>query len=126
VDAGIILLKYWLEVSAAEQTRRLQSRIDDPRKVWKLSEMDLKSYTRWDDYGRCRDEMFAASDSAWAPWYVVYTDDKRRGRLNLITHLLDQVPYQPLEPRPITLPARREPADSARQQLGGHHIPTPY
>jgi polyphosphate kinase 2 len=123
VDSGVTLVKYWLEVGAAEQTRRLQSRIDDPRKVWKLSEMDLKSYSHWDDYARCRDEMFAATDSAWAPWYVVRTDDKRRGRLNLITHLLSQVPYEPLEPRRITLPERHESADG---DLGGQHIPTPF
>ena len=116
VDSGILLLKYWLEVGEAEQTRRLQSRIDDPRKIWKLSDMDLKSYSRWYDYARARDDMFAATDSAWAPWYVVRTDDKRRGRLNLITHLLSQVPYEPLVPqgghaspnakRPATTPNR--------------------
>ena len=71
VDSGIILLKYWLEVSPDEQTRRLQGRIDDPRKVWKLSELDLLSYTRWHDYSRARDDMFAATDTAWAPWFVV-------------------------------------------------------
>jgi polyphosphate kinase 2 len=126
VDSGVLLLKYWLEVGAAEQTRRLQSRIDDPRKVWKLSEMDLKSYGHWDDYARCRDEMFAATDSPWAPWYVVRTDDKRRGRLNLITHLLDQVPYAPLEPRRITLPERATSTSDAAADVGGQHIPTPF
>src|SRR4029453_2363604 len=74
-DSGILLLKYWLEVSPDEQTRRLESRIDDPRKTWKLSDMDLASYTRWDDYTRARDEMFAASDTAWAPWFVANPDD---------------------------------------------------
>ena len=96
VDSGIILLKYWLEVSADEQTRRLESRIDDPRKTWKLSPMDLKSYSRWYDYSRARDAMFEATDTAWAPWYVAHTDDKKRGRLNIISHLLSQVPYEPL------------------------------
>src|SRR5882672_643602 len=86
-DDGIMLLKYWLEVSPAEQTRRLESRINDPRKIWKLSSMDLKSYCRWHDYSRARDAMFAATDTAWAPWYIAHTDDKRRGRLNIITHL---------------------------------------
>jgi polyphosphate kinase 2 len=124
VGSGVTLIKYWLEVSAPEQTRRLQSRIDDPRKVWKLSEMDLLSYGRWDDYARCRDRMFAATDAAWAPWYVVRTDDKRRGRLNLITHLLSQVPYEPLEPREVTLPERHESA--ADGELGGHPIPTRF
>jgi polyphosphate kinase 2 len=125
VDSGIILLKYWLEVGQDEQTRRLQSRLDDPRKIWKLSDMDLKSYAHWDDYARCRDEMFAATDSPWAPWYVVRTDDKRRGRLNLLTHLLSQVPYEPLEPTGITLPERPPPADPDAP-LGGQHIPTPF
>jgi polyphosphate kinase 2 len=126
VDSGVILLKYWLEVGEAEQTRRLQSRIDDPRKVWKLSDMDLRSYGRWYDYARCRDEMFAATDTAWAPWYVVRTDDKRRGRLNLITHLLGQVPYEPLAHRDITLPERDGPGDYVEAELGGQHIPTPF
>ena len=90
VDSGIILIKYWLEVSQEEQTRRLEARIDDGRKIWKLSPMDLKSYSRWYDYSRARDEMFAATDTAWAPWYVVRSDDKRRARLNIIPHLLAQ------------------------------------
>ena len=88
VDSGIILLKYWLEVSPEEQTRRLEARIEDGRKIWKLSPMDLKSYSRWYDYSRARDEMFAATDTGCAPWYVVRSDDKKRARLNLITHLL--------------------------------------
>src|SRR3954453_17276665 len=94
VDSGIILLKYWLEVSQEEQTRRLEGRIDDGRKIWKLSPMDLKSYGRWYDYSRSRDEMFAATDTSWAPWFVVRSDDKRRARLNLITHLLSKIPYK--------------------------------
>ena len=90
VDSGIILLKYWLEVSQAEQTRRLEDRIEDGRKLWKLSPMDLESYTRWDDYTRARDDMFEATDTAWAPWYVAQSDDKRRARLNIISHLLNR------------------------------------
>ena len=88
VDSGMILLKYWLEVSPEEQTRRLEGRIHDPRKTWKLTDMDLKSYGRWDDYSRARDVMFAATDTPWAPWYLARTDDKKRGRLNIISHLL--------------------------------------
>ena len=126
VDSGVILLKYWLEVGEAEQTKRLQSRIDDPRKIWKLSDMDLRSYTRWHDYTRCRDDMFAATDSAWAPWYVVRTDVKRRGRLNLITHLLGQIPYEPLAPRDVALPERQGPGEDAEAEVGGQHIPTPF
>jgi polyphosphate kinase 2 len=126
VDSGILLLKYWLEVGEAEQTRRLQSRIDDPRKIWKLSDMDLKSYSRWYDYARARDDMFAATDSAWAPWYVVRTDDKRRGRLNLITHLLSQVPYEPLVRKEISFPERQDPGDYTEPNLPLHHVNTPF
>jgi polyphosphate kinase len=78
-DDGILLLKYWLEVSPGEQTRRLKSRMNDPRKTWKLSDMDLKSYSRWYDYSRARDAMFAATDTPWGPWYLARTDDQRRG-----------------------------------------------
>ena len=106
VDSGIRLLKYWLEVSPDEQTRRLHGRIDDPRKVWKLSDMDLKSYSRWDEYSRARDAMFAATDTAWAPWYIADTNDKKRGRLNVISHLLSRVPYVPVEADRVRLPKR--------------------
>ena len=93
VDNGIILIKYFLNVSLDEQTRRLESRIDDPRKIWKLSPTDLKSYSRRYDYLRARDAMFAATNTAWAPWHIVDNDDKKRGRLNIISHLLSQIPY---------------------------------
>jgi polyphosphate kinase 2 len=106
VDSGIILLKYWLEVGPEEQTRRLQGRINDPRKVWKLTDMDLKSYARWDDYTQARDATFAATSTSWAPWFVAVTDDKKRGRLNIISHLLDHVPYEPLPARKVRLPKR--------------------
>jgi polyphosphate kinase 2 len=126
IESGILLIKYWLEVSAAEQTRRLQSRIDDPRKVWKLTDMDLASYSRWEEYGRARDAMFAASDTAWAPWYVARTDDKRRGRLNVITHLLDRVPYAPLEHREVTLPDREVPEDDTGSDLDVRTVPAVF
>jgi polyphosphate kinase 2 len=125
-DSGILLLKYWLEVSADEQTRRLESRIHDPRKVWKLSDLDLKSYSRWYDYSRARDAMFAATDTAWAPWYIARTDDKKRGRLNIISHLLSQVPYKPLAHRDITLPRRQRPSGYVEPDLPLRHIPTPF
>ena len=108
VESGIILIKYWLEVSEEEQTRRLEARIDDGRKIWKLSPMDLKSYSRWYDYSRARDAMFAATDTPFAPWYVLRSDDKRRARLNLITHLLKQVPYKQAPREKIKLPKRQK------------------
>jgi len=111
VDSGIILIKYWLEVSPEEQTRRLEGRIDDGRKLWKLTGMDLKSYSRWYDYSRARDEMFKATDTGFAPWYVARTDDKERGRLNLISHLLNVIPYKELPREKIKLPKRQKPGD---------------
>lgn len=109
VDSGIILLKYWLEVSMEEQTRRLEARIHDGRKTWKLSPMDLRSYSRWYDYSRARDAMFAATDSSWAPWYVAHSDDKRRARLAIIRHLLRHIPYAAPKRERITLPKRQKP-----------------
>jgi polyphosphate kinase len=126
VDSGIHLIKYWLEVSEDEQTRRLMSRIDDPRKVWKLTDMDLKSYARWYDYSRARDAMLAATDTSWAPWFIAHTDDKKRGRLNIISHLLSQVPYEPLEKRQVSLPRRQPIGDYQVSGLPLRHIPTPY
>jgi len=107
VESGIILLKYWLEVNPEEQTRRLEGRVDDGRKIWKLSPMDLQSYDRWDDYSRARDEMFAATDTPWAPWYVAISDDKRRARLNIITHLLSKIPYKKTPREKVKLPKRQ-------------------
>ncbi|CAI8805413.1 MULTISPECIES: polyphosphate kinase 2 [Pseudomonas] len=107
VESGIVLIKYWLEVSPQEQERRLKERITDGRKIWKLTPMDLKSFTRWDDYTRARNEMFAASDTSWAPWYVAPSEDKRRVRLNIISHLLKQVPYEDItHKQKIELPKR--------------------
>ena len=110
-ESGIILLKYWLEVGMEEQTRRLAARIDDGRKTWKLSPMDLKSYSRWYDYSRARDAMFQATDTAWAPWYVVQSDDKKRARLNIIRHLLRHIPYEAPKREKIELPKRQKPGD---------------
>jgi polyphosphate kinase len=126
VESGIVLLKYWLEVSADEQTHRLESRIHDPRKIWKLSDMDLKSYSRWDDYSRARDVMFASTDTAWAPWFIAHTDDKRRGRLNVISHLLSQVDYEPLKPTAVSLPKRTVSSDQVESHLPLRYIPTPF
>jgi polyphosphate kinase 2 len=107
VKSGVILFKYWLEVSPEEQTRRLAARIDDGRKIWKLSPMDLKSYDRWDDYTKARDEMFAATDNPWAPWYVARSEDKKRVRLNVISHLLKSVPYKEAPAEKVKLPKRK-------------------
>jgi polyphosphate kinase len=115
VDSGVLLIKFWLEVSEEEQTRRLQDRVNDPRKVWKLTPMDLKSYSRWYEYSKARDNMFAASDSPHAPWYVVPSDDKRRARLNIIHHLLAQVPYKKVRSEKIKFPKR--------QKRGGYREP---
>ena len=109
VESGIILIKYWLEVSEEEQTRRLEARIDDPRKIWKLSPMDLKSYSRWYDYSRARDDMFKATDTPVAPWHVVRSDDKKRARLNVISHLLSLIPYKELDREKPELPKRQKP-----------------
>jgi polyphosphate kinase 2 len=126
VDSGIILLKYWLEVSQAEQTRRLEARIHDPRKTWKLSALDLESYSRWYDYSRARDAMIAATDTAWAPWYLTHSDDKQRARLNIISHLLSQIPYEPQKPLHVTLPPRQPRGDYAESDHPYRYIPTPY
>jgi len=107
VESGVVLLKYWLEVSPEEQTRRLTERIDDKRKIWKLSQMDVDSYTRWDDYTRCRDDMFEATDTAWAPWYIARSDNKRQARLNIISHLLSSIPYKKVPAGAVKLPKRK-------------------
>ena len=108
IDSGIILLKYSLEVSEDEQTRRLTSRIDDGRKIWKLSPMDLKSFGRWYDYSRARDDMFQTTDTPWAPWYVINSNDKKRARLNMISHLLKHIPYEALPREKVKLPDRQK------------------
>ncbi|MEM9026075.1 MAG: polyphosphate kinase 2 [Verrucomicrobiota bacterium] len=106
VDQGIILLKYWLDVSNQEQEKRFLQRINDPKRRWKLSPMDLESRRRWYDYSRARDDMFEATDTAWAPWYLVDSNDKKRARLNCISHLLKMIPYEKTEHADIRLPKR--------------------
>jgi polyphosphate kinase 2 len=108
IDSGITLIKYWFEVSKEEQTRRFAERIEDPRKTWKLSPMDLESHRRWYDYSRARDAMFAATDTKVSPWYVVNADDKRRARLNCIAHLLSLIPYKKISREKIALPPRQK------------------
>jgi polyphosphate kinase 2 len=107
IESGILLLKYWLEVSPEEQTRRMESRITDGRKLWKLSPMDIESYDRWDDYSQARDEMFAATDTAWAPWYVAHSDHKKQARLNILSHIVEKIPHKELPHHKIKLPKRK-------------------
>ena len=106
VDAGIILIKFWLEVGQEEQERRFLARINDPLRQWKLSPMDLESYQRWYDYSRARDVMLKASDVDYAPWHIVRSDDKRRGRLNCISKVLELVPYKKVSRPKVKLPRR--------------------
>ena len=126
VDDGIILIKYFLNVSEEEQTRRLESRIDDPRKVWKLSPTDLKSYSRRFDYLRARDAMIVATGTAWGPWHIVDNDDKKRGRLNIITHLLSQIPYEPLAPPDAKMPKPPGAGGYVEPASSQPNIPTPF
>ncbi len=108
INNGIVLLKYWLDVSEKEQHKRFLARIEDPSKRWKLSPMDLESHRRWYDYSRARDAMLAATDTATAPWYIVPSDDKKRARLNCIAHLLSYVPYEEVPYKPPKLPGRQK------------------
>ena len=126
IDSGVILIKYWFEVSQQEQERRFQARINDGRKVWKLSPMDIESHRRWYDYSRAKDEMFVATDTPEAPWYVVPADNKRRARLNCIAHLLSQIPYKEASNKPIVLP-KRQPAKGYQElELSYRVIPQVY
>jgi polyphosphate kinase 2 len=106
VDSGIILIKVWLEASMDEQEKRFAARVDDPLRQWKLSPMDVESYSRWYDYSRARDKMLKATDSKHAPWYIVRSEDKRRGRLNCIAHILSAIPYKKIDKRKVELPKR--------------------
>jgi polyphosphate kinase len=107
VDSGIILIKYWLEVGMKEQQRRFEARINDPLRQWKLSPMDLESFRRWYEYSRARDEMLEATDTKHAPWYIVRSDDKKKARLNCISHLLSMIPYGKAPQERVTLPKRK-------------------
>jgi polyphosphate kinase len=108
IDAGLTLIKYWFDVGQDEQTRRFSARINDPRKIWKLSPMDLEAHRRWYDYSRARDAMFAATDTPESPWYVVKADNKRRARLNCIAHFLSIIPYEAPRQEKVILPPRQK------------------
>ena len=114
IEDGILLRKYWFSVSDAEQERRFRDRLKDPLKQWKLSPMDLESLTRWEEYSRAKDDMFAATDNPDIPWMVVESEDKRRARLNMIAHLLSSVPWKPVERRELHLPKRPKPTGYVR------------
>jgi len=126
IDSGILLRKYWLEVNPDEQTRRLKSRIDDGRKIWKLTAMDLKSYSRWYDYSRARDAMFAATDTPWSPWFVAQSDDKQRARLNIISHLLESIKYKDVPREKVVLPKRQKAGDYRDPNYPYKRIPEKY
>jgi polyphosphate kinase len=121
VESGIPLIKYWFEISEEEQTRRFQARIDDPRRIWKLSPMDLESHRRWYDYSRARDDMLQATDTSVAPWYLVDGNDKRRARLNCISHLLSVIPYKEVEREKAKLPKRQKSGGYAEPKDRGYH-----
>ena len=123
IGSGVLLLKYWLEVSEEEQTRRLQARINDERKIWKLSQLDLDSYSHWYDYSRARDDMFLASDTDVAPWFVAQSNDKKRVRLNIISHLLASIPYEPVPRRKVKLPKRQKQGDYREPNRPLRHVP---
>ncbi|WP_245005116.1 polyphosphate kinase 2 [Paraburkholderia sacchari] len=125
-NSGVILVKYWLEISPEEQTRRLGARINDARKVWKLSPMDLESYRRWYDYSRARDDMIAATDTERSPWHVVHADDKKRARLNLISHLLSLIPYEEMKRREVSLPARQKDKGYVEPEYAYRFVPEVY
>jgi polyphosphate kinase 2 len=126
LDSGIILIKYWLDVDKDEQTRRMEGRITDGRKIWKLSPMDLESYSRWYDYSRARDEMIAATDSEHAPWHVAVSNDKKRVRLNIITHFLGQIPYKSLPHKKVKLPPRQKPGDYKEPDYPLQYVPVKF
>jgi polyphosphate kinase 2 len=128
VDGGIILIKYWMEVGKKEQQRRFEARISDPVRQWKLSPMDLESYRRWYEYSRARDLMFKATDTKHAPWYIVRSDDKKRARLNCITHLLSVIPYGKAPREKVKLPKRKDKGsyDDQAPLRGRHFVPEKF
>jgi polyphosphate kinase len=128
VDNGILLLKYWMEVSNDEQKRRFEARIEDPLKQWKLSTMDLPARERWYEYSKARDTMLEATDTDVAPWFIVNSDDKQRARLNAIAHILSQIPYEKLKHEKVKLPARdlKHKYDDQATIASRHWIPCKY
>ena len=126
VNSGITLVKYWLEVSEEEQQRRFESRIDDPRKTWKLSTMDVKAASRWYDYSRARDDMLLATDTQFAPWYIVNSNDQRRARLNCISHFLSLIPYKDIKREKIKFGKRQKRKGYVDPDRTYRHVPERY
>ncbi len=126
IDSGIMLIKYWLEVSKEEQAKRFQERNEDYRKIWKLSPMDVQAQARWYDYSRARDAMFAATDTPEAPWYVVPSNDQRRARLNCITHFLNLIPYEEVPREPIKFPKPQAKGNYVEPDYPYHYVPEKY
>jgi len=126
VNSGIILIKYWFEVTEEEQHRRFESRINDPRKTWKLSPMDLEAHRRWYDFSRARDDMLQATDTQYAPWYIVDSNDQRRARLNCISHLLTLIPYKEIKRAKIKLPKRQKRKGYVEPERTYRHVPQAY
>lgn len=127
IRGGIQLIKYWFSVSDEEQEQRFQARLNDPMKRWKLSPMDLKSRELWVEYSKAKDRMFATTDIKQSPWYVVNADSKRKARLNCISHLLSQIPYEDLTPEPIKLPPRQKDSGYVRPPLSDQNfVPEKY
>jgi len=128
IDSGIRLIKIWLEVGKDEQDRRFAARIEDPLRQWKLSPMDVESYNRWDEYSRARDLMLKTTDSKHAPWYIIRSDDKRRARLNCISHILDQIPFKKVWRPKIKLPKRasKQKYDDQAIFRGRNFVPERY
>jgi polyphosphate kinase 2 (PPK2 family) len=125
-ESGITLVKYWLEVSQENQTKRFTERIEDYKKIWKLSPMDLEAHRRWYDYSRARDEMFAATDTPESPWYVVDANDQKRARLNCIAHLLSLIPYEEVPYEKVKLPNRQKQGDYAEPDYPFRYVPAKY
>ena len=126
VNSGITLIKYWLEVTEEEQQRRFESRLDDPRKIWKLSPMDVKAHSRWYDYSRARDDMLLATDTQYAPWYIVDSNDQRRARLNCISHLLGLIPYKEIKREKIKFGKRQKRKGYVEPERTYRHVPAVY
>lgn len=123
-EANILLFKYWLEVSPDVQAERLKDRIKDKRKTWKLSPMDVKSYTRWDEYTKARDDMFEATDTDFAPWFVAHSDDKKQVRIDIISHLLSQIPYKDVSAKKVKLPDRKVKKDDPAKMKKRKVVPS--